>query len=139
MPTSDLCTEKEIAALVHRFYGRVRVDPLLGPIFAERIVDWDYHLSKLVDFWSAALRGTSRFRGTPMPKHVAIPGLTVDLFKRWLRLFNETTATLDNEALQRRADELAERIAESLWYGYELSHRPLHLPEHVGHEDAVRP
>ena len=139
MPTPDLCTEDEITALVHRFYDRVRVDPLLGPIFAERITDWDFHLSKMVDFWSSALRGTARFRGTPMPKHVAIPGLSVQLFKRWLRLFNETTRTIGNVAMQQRADELAERIAESLWYGYELSHRPAHLPEHVGHEEAAQP
>ncbi len=136
MPTPDLCTEDEIRTLVHRFYGRIQNDPLLSPIFTERITEWDVHLNKMVDFWSSALRGTARFRGTPMPKHVAIPGLSSALFRRWLALFNETTQTLGNAPLQRRADELAERVAESLWYGYELSHRPAHLPEHVGHEEA---
>lgn len=134
MPNPELCTEDEITLLVHSFYDRVRVDPLLGPIFAERIANWDLHLAKMVDFWSSALRGTARFRGTPMPKHVAIPNLSAQLFRRWLRLFNETTLTIGNPAMQQRADELAERIAESLWYGWELSHRPAHLPPHVGHE-----
>ena len=136
MPTPDLCTEDEIRMLVHRFYDRVQGDPLLGPVFAERISDWDFHLKKMVDFWSSALRGTARFRGTPMPKHVAIPGLSSTLFRRWLRLFNETTQTLGNAPMRQRADELAERVAESLWYGWQMSHRPLHLPEPVGHEDA---
>lgn len=138
MPSPDLCTEEEIRTLVQRFYGRIHADPLLGPIFGERITDWDLHLNKMVDFWSSALRGTARFRGTPMPKHVAIPGLSSALFRRWLALFNETTRTLGNAPMQRRADELAERVAESLWYGWELSHRPAHLPERVGHEEAQR-
>ena len=71
--TSDLCTEEEIAALVNGFYGRVREDPLLSPVFAEHVKDWDAHLPKMVDFWSSALRKTARYRGTPMPKHAALP------------------------------------------------------------------
>ena len=73
----------------------------------------------MVDFWSGALRGTARFRGAPMPKHAALPGLTRKLFQRWLALFRQTTATLGNDAMAERANELAGRIAESLWYGYQ--------------------
>jgi hemoglobin len=57
-----------------------------------------------------------------MPKHVALPGLTPDLFHRWLALFAQTTATLGNPAMQARADELARRVADSLWYGYRIAH-----------------
>lgn len=71
-------------ALVHRFYARVRKDPLLGPVFARHVPDWDAHLAHLVDFWSALLRGTRRFSGAPMPKHMALPGLQPALFRRWL-------------------------------------------------------
>lgn len=39
--------------LVHRFYGKVRNDTLLGPIFAERITDWPPHLERMVTFWSS--------------------------------------------------------------------------------------
>ncbi len=120
MPSPDLCTEEEVHQLVHGFYGRVRQDPVLGPIFDRHIEDWNPHLAKMVDFWSGALRGTARFRGTPMPKHVALPGLSAELFQRWLKLFGQTTATLGNAAMQERADALAHRIAESLWYGYQL-------------------
>lgn len=137
MPTPTLCTEDEITTLVHRFYGRIQSDPLLGPIFGERIMDWDAHLGKMVDFWSSALRGTARFRGAPMPKHVAIPGLSVQLFKHWLTLFRETTATLENPAMQQRADELAERIAHSLWYGYAASHDLERLPATVDREATL--
>ena len=121
MPTPDLCTEDEVHQLVHRFYAQVRHDPVLGPVFDAHITDWEPHLAKMVDFWSGALRGTARFRGTPMPKHVALPGLTAALFQRWLGLFEQTTATLGNPAMQERANDLAHRIAQSLWYGYQIS------------------
>ena len=73
---ADLCSEDDIALLVHAFYARVRADPILGPIFDAGIDDWDTHLVKLVDFWSSALRHTRRFNGAPMPKHAAMPGLS---------------------------------------------------------------
>ena len=121
MPDPDLCTEDEVHALVHGFYGRVRSDAVLGPVFDRHIADWGPHLAKMVDFWSGALRGTARFRGTPMPKHIALPGLSADLFQRWLALFAETTASLPNAPMRERANELAHRIAQSLWYGYQMS------------------
>lgn len=121
MPDPQLCTEEEIATLVQRFYARVRRDTQLGPIFNERIHDWPAHEAKLCDFWSSALRGTRRFRGTPMPVHAALPGLSAALFEHWLQLFDETAATLPNAALRERVTDLARRIAESLWYGYQLA------------------
>jgi hemoglobin len=118
MPDPLLCTEAEVKQLVHSFYARVQDDPLLGPIFTARIADWGLHLEKMVDFWSSALRGTARYRGTPLVKHAAIPGLSAGHFHHWLGLFRETTQTLGNPELQARADELATRIAASLWYGH---------------------
>lgn len=129
MPTPDLCTEEEVTGLVHAFYDRVRGDDALGPIFNRHIHDWNRHLATMVDFWSSALRGTARFRGTPMPRHVALPGLTRPLFQRWLDLFAETTAALPNAPMRERANDLAGRVAESLWYGYQLAHQADPLPE----------
>ncbi|SDE53011.1 hemoglobin [Variovorax sp. CF079] len=122
MPDPDLCTEEDVVRLVHTFYSKLRNDAMLAPIFESRIVDWDQHLAKMVDFWSSALRGTARYRGAPMPKHVALPGLTTQLFHRWLALFRDTTQALGNADLQERADDLAHRIAGSLWYGYQARH-----------------
>jgi len=128
MPTPDLCTEEEVQQLVHGFYAKVRVDPVLGPIFDRHVADWNEHLPRMVDFWSSALRGTARFRGAPMPKHVALPGLRAELFHRWLQLFGETCAELPNAAMGERASDLAGRVADSLWYGYQMAHArdPLH-------------
>jgi hemoglobin len=122
MPDPQLCTEAEITTLVQTFYARVRQDARLAPIFNAHVHDWPAHLHKLTDFWSSALRGTRRFRGTPMPVHAALPGLSAELFQHWLRLFDATLAELPNAALRARASELAHRIADSLWYGYQLAH-----------------
>jgi len=120
----DLCTEEAITDLVHQFYAAVRRDERLGPIFNGHVRDWDEHLAKLVDFWSSILRGTRRFTGTPMPKHIALPDLSAELFQRWLALFRETAAAQPNQAMAGHAVEMAQRIAQSLWYGYQLSRAP---------------
>ena len=134
MPSAELCTEVEIVELVYSFYDRVRRDEVLGPVFDEHVKDWDTHLPKMVDFWSSALRGTARFRGAPMPRHAALPGLTIELFQRWLMLFGQTTNALPNAALAERAQDLAKRIAQSLWYGYQMHHGAIAPAGHHSHD-----
>lgn len=129
MPSPTLCTEEEVQHLVHTFYASVREHGQLGPIFEAHVRDWNRHLATMVDFWSGALRGTARFRGTPMPKHIALPGLSADLFRQWLALFRATTAALSNGAMRDRANDLAERIAESLWHGYKMSRQIDRVPQ----------
>ncbi len=124
----DLCTDTEVAVMVHSFYADIRRDEILGPIFNRHVDDWDHHLAKLVDFWSSILRGTGRFSGAPMPKHAALPGLNAELFKRWLSLFEQTTSAQPNQAMGTRAYAMAQRIAQSLWYGYQINHQPSALP-----------
>ncbi len=134
MPDPQLCSEEEISELVNRFYARVRTDERLGPIFNAHVQDWGAHLVKLTDFWSSALRGTRRFRGTPMPVHTALPGLNAELFQHWLQLFDATAGELPNAALRERASELAHRIAQSLWYGYQMVSHPADHPVQMDEE-----
>lgn len=133
MAAAELCTEEEVSELVHAFYARVRRDEVLGPIFEEHIADWDQHLARLVDFWSAILRRTARFSGAPMPRHAALPGLSAELFERWLGLFDATLAAQPNRAMGEQAGQAARRIAQSLWLGYQMSRDPKALPAVVGH------
>lgn len=123
-----LCTEEEISRLVHAFYSRVRQDAGLGPIFDAHVDDWDRHLARMVDFWSSLLLRTGRFTGTPMPRHVALPGLNADLFRRWLELFRETADEQPNQAMARQACLMAQRVAQSLWMGYQISRSPDAIP-----------
>lgn len=123
-----MCTDDEIADFVHKFYARVRRDDLIGPIFNEHVDDWEHHIARLVDFWSSILRGTGRYSGTPMQKHTALPELNPELFQRWLALFDETLAAQPNEALRERAASTARRIAQSLWYAWQMERDPEKIP-----------
>ena len=123
-PDPNLYTEEEIAKLVHTFYAKARKDPSLGPIFEAHVIDWDAHFVQMINFWSAQLRGTSRFRGAPMPKHVVLPELTAELFERWLQLFRQTTEELGNPSLQQHANPIASFIATRLWQGYQVNNYP---------------
>jgi hemoglobin len=128
MARPDLCTTDEIRHLVHTFYGRVRADTLLGPVFDAHIHDWPVHLEIMVRFWSSLLLGSGEYSGTPMPKHVALPNLDAAMFQHWLSLFHQTTAELSNRDMANQADELARRIARSLWFGYQMSREPNRMP-----------
>ena len=130
---TELCTEEEVSVLVHAFYARVRQDEVLGPIFNAHIEHWDHHLAKLVDFWSSILRRTGRFTGAPMPKHAALPGLSAELFQRWLDLFKEVAAAQPNRAMGEQAHAMAQRIAQSLWMGYQMNRNPDAIPSVLPH------
>jgi len=132
-PATELCTEAEVEALVHSFYARVRQDEVLGPIFESRVDHWDQHLAHLVDFWSSVLRRTGRFSGNPMAKHAGMTGLTAALFQRWLAVFRENAALQPNQAMAAQACTMAERIAQSLWMGYQLSRQPDAVPTALPH------
>lgn len=83
--------DDNLRLLVTTFYGGARLDPMLGPIFEERIgASWDRHMEHIVDFWSSVLLGTGRFRGNPMLKHALIPDLTPEHFDRWMERFEAT-------------------------------------------------
>ena len=86
-------TEDLIRTLVDAFYGKVRADPVIGPIFAREIVgDWAPHLAKMYNFWSSVTLMTGRYRGTPMAAHLRLEGLEPAHFARWLALFRATAA-----------------------------------------------
>jgi len=133
MHPTDLCHPDDITRLVHDFYRRVRADSVLGPIFEAHIDDWDEHLDRMVSFWSSLLLRTGTYSGMPMPRHVALPDLRGDMFVRWLQLFRQTTDTFNNPRFAEQANEFANRIARSLWYGYQINHAPDRSPTEFDH------
>jgi hemoglobin len=76
--------------IVETFYGKIREDDLLGPIFNARITDWPAHLARMKSFWRSVLHNSGEFAGNPMLKHIVIPGLELRHFSHWLELFYET-------------------------------------------------
>ena len=116
--------EAYISTLVDEFYTRVRADEMLGPIFARAITgDWEPHLNTMKDFWSSMVLSTGRYDGRPLPKHMALPGLTPNHFTRWLELFYKT---LQDTAPSQQAEDWfidrAVRIAKS--FQLSLFYRP---------------
>lgn len=105
--------EAMIDRLVRSFYGKVRLDPMLGPVFEARVADWEHHFKILGAFWSSVTLGTGAYSGTPMQKHIGLP---VDSrhFDRWLTLFGETAIEICPPDAARLFLERAMRIAESL-------------------------
>jgi hemoglobin len=104
-------TEEMIGELVTRFYGRVREDDLLGPIFAV-VQNWDEHLTKLRDFWSSIVLMSGRYHGSPMRAHMPL-GLVGDHFDRWLDLFEQTAREVCPPAAASLFIDRARRIADS--------------------------
>ncbi|ELR10608.1 hypothetical protein GMDG_08747 [Pseudogymnoascus destructans 20631-21] len=108
--------EPMIARLVDAFYDRVRVDPLIGPVFDDRIRDWGPHLEQMRLFWSSVALMSGVYHGRPMPKHLPLP-VDARHFDRWLELFEATAAEICPPAAAAHFIERARRIAESLELG----------------------
>ena len=58
--------EPMIERLVRAFYSRARLDPLIGPIFENKVHDWEGHLARLCAFWSSVALMSGRYHGQPM-------------------------------------------------------------------------
>lgn len=118
--------EEKLTALVHRFYDKVRADAVLGPIFADRITDWDAHLARMIAFWSSVALMTGRYHGAPVPAHLGLPVERAD-FDRWLALFRGTAHQTCPPKGAAHVICRAERIAHSLLMAVEDA-RPRPVP-----------
>ena len=121
--------EAMIERLVRTFYDRVQRDPLIGPIFAERIADWDHHIVKLCAFWSSVALMSGRYHGQPMQKHANLP-VDGSHFDRWLALFEATATELCPPVAATHFIERARRIADSLEMGIATQQGRIHSPRH---------
>jgi hemoglobin len=109
-------TETMIERLVRGFYAKVRLDPMLAPVFEARIRDWEPHLQQMCAFWSSVALMTGRYHGTPMVKHMPLP-VDAAHFDRWLALFEETVRELCPPEAAAHFVGRAQRIAASLELG----------------------
>lgn len=109
----DLRRPDDCRLLVERFYTAVQADPLLGPVFAARVDDWDRHLDTMARFWSAVLFAQPGYDGDPMGAHQGLP-LAPAHFARWLALWRIAVAELFAGPRADDAIVRAERIARVL-------------------------
>jgi hemoglobin len=123
------CSEAQLAALIPRFYARVRHDSLIGPVFNDAVADWDSHLARLTAFWSSVMLTSGRYKGNPIAAHLRhLSVITPPMFDRWLALWAEVTGEFlppaAAAALQGKAAHIAESLKLALYFRAEPGPRP---------------
>jgi hemoglobin len=125
-----------IDRLVRTFYGKIRKDPLLGPVFEGRIFDWEPHLQRMCAFWSSVALLSGVYSGRPMEKHLPLP-VDARHFDRWLALFEQTAREVCPPAAAEHFIERAHNVAQSLELGIAGKHRVLLMKgERLRRQDA---
>ena len=108
----EIISLDDIKKLVDTFYGKVRKDELIGPIFNERIQDrWPQHLEKMYTFWQTVLLGEHTYFGSPFPPHANLP-VSHQHFEKWMELFKQTLDELFTGAVAEDAKWRAGKMAE---------------------------
>ena len=116
----DISDIEDIKLLVDTFYGKVREDQLIGPIFNDRIQDrWPEHLSKMYTFWQTVLLGPHTYYGSPFPPHAQLPVGQIH-FERWLELFSTTLNELFYGEVAKEAIWRANKMA--VMFQYKINH-----------------
>ncbi|MEO8569375.1 MAG: group III truncated hemoglobin [Ginsengibacter sp.] len=116
----EIISLDDIKKLVDTFYGKVRKDDLIGPVFNDRIQDrWPQHLEKMYTFWQTVLLGEHTYFGSPFPPHANLPVSHIH-FEKWMELFTQTidelfTGEKANDA-KWRAGKMAEMFESKIEY-----------------------
>ena len=114
-------SEESIGRLLALFYGRVRQDPDLGPVFARAVsttdAEWTPHLARIAEFWWSVMLRIGKYHGDPFAAHMRLPDLQPAMFDRWLSLFGESCNELFEPDVAEAFRERAERISRSLRLG----------------------
>ncbi|MFA7448204.1 MAG: group III truncated hemoglobin [Weeksellaceae bacterium] len=108
----DIQVLEDVKVMVDEFYGKIRKDELLGPIFENIIQDrWPEHLEKMYSFWQTILLEERTYSGRPFVPHMNLP-VEQKHFDRWLFLFSETVDELYSGQKAITAKLQGKRMAE---------------------------
>lgn len=109
-------SHEQVSELVEQFYGRVRSDDRLAPLFTQHMsLEWPIHLVRMKSFWRSVLLKTGEYKGKPVPAHTKMQNVKTEDFAHWLDLFGTTVREVFTPAAQPIVIDAAERIATSLW------------------------
>src|SRR5690606_33459243 len=108
---NDIRSIEDIRSLVDTFYGKVRNDATIGPIFNQVIEDRSpEHLQHMYRFWQTVLLGEHTYFGSPFPPHAQLP-IDRAHVAIWSNLWHETVNELCNgetaDEAKWRADKMA--------------------------------
>ena len=117
---TDILNIDDVKILVDDFYGKIRDNELLSPIFNGVIKDnWPAHLEKMYGFWQTLLLDVQAYCGSPFLKHAKLP-IEKEHFDTWIGLFNET---VDEHFTGEKASEAKWRAARmSEMFQYKLDY-----------------
>lgn len=106
----DIRDKDDVKIFVDAFYGKVRIDPLIGPVFAARIEQdrWPVHLERMYSFWNTVLFAERDYQGNPFAKHSSLP-IEGPHFERWIGLLSKT---LDEHFQGEKAEEVKMRATK---------------------------
>ena len=112
-------TGPDIDRVVTKFYARVRVHPVLGPVFNGRIAAdaWPAHEDKISRFWRNALLQERNYHGFPMRTHLQTPEIKANMFAHWLSLFDQVLAEELDAEIAERWSAVAHRIGAGMRIG----------------------
>lgn len=109
---NDILTLDDVKKMVDTFYGKVRENELLAPVFDERIRDrWPQHLEKMYTFWQTILLEERTYFGAPFPPHAQLP-VNHAHFEQWMQLFIQTIDELFSGEKASEAKWRAGKMAE---------------------------
>lgn len=109
---NDILTLTDVKKMVDTFYGKVRENDMLSPIFNERIQNrWPEHLEKMYTFWQTLLLDERTYFGAPFPPHAQLPVHHAH-FEQWIQLFKQTVDELFSGEKANEAKWRADRMAE---------------------------
>lgn len=116
----DITSIEDVQVLVDTFYGKVREDRVIGPIFIGAIGDhWPEHLDKMYRFWQTVLLEEHTYFGSPFAPHARMP-LESRHFEAWLGHWNATVDVLFEgvkaEEAKWRASKMAEMFLSKITY-----------------------
>ena len=108
----DILTLDDVKVLVNTFYGKVRADAVLAPIFDEHIQDrWPQHLERMYTFWQTVLLDERTYYGSPFPPHAQLP-VDHSHFQQWMALFTQTVDELFDGRVAEEAKWRAGKMAQ---------------------------
>lgn len=123
LPPRIPVTRTQIEEVVKHFYARVRMDPVLGPLFNTILSNdpniWRIREAKIANFWANAILHERSYDGNPMLVHSGISALDPDMFVNWLALFDQTLSDELPANLALQWSTLAHRIGRRLRFGVE--------------------
>ena len=111
---------EDIQLMVDAFYGKVRENDVLGPIFEDVIQNkWPVHLEKMYRFWQTVLLEEHTYVGSPFAPHAQLP-VVERHFDIWVGLFQETVDEHFQGEKAEKAKLHGQRMAEI--FNYKISH-----------------